>query len=202
MRRFLPQSRRPFCGRNADGACGILRPTEMHARVDRITIERMAQHHLEQISDIEKRCYSLPWHASAFSNELTNRSSRYLVAQTAGMVVGYAGMWLVIDEAHITTIAVDPPFRRRGIGELLLLDMLELAIAEGMHRSTLEVREGNVHALALYHKYGFQSVAVRKAYYPDNRENAIVMWTNDMRTPEYQGILEAGRTRLKRSDGR
>jgi ribosomal-protein-alanine N-acetyltransferase len=152
---------------------------------------------IEQISHLERRCYTLPWSAGAYVTEVGNPTAYYTTAKDGeGTVLGYAGMWVIMDEIHVTTIAVDP--RRRGlkIGERLLLDMLEEGLSRGAERATLEVRERNTVAHNLYLKYGFEDVAVRKNYYSDNGENAIIMWANDMLSPPYQAMLADYKHRL------
>ena len=97
-----------------------------------------------------------------------------------GEVVAYGGIWLVIDEAHVTTIAVAAPHRRQGIGEKLMVELLERGRTAGMVCSTLEVRAGNQPAITLYEKLGYHVAATRKGYYPDNKEDAVVMWLYDL----------------------
>jgi len=164
--------------------------------IDPVSVEPMRRGDVQTISSIERRCYTTPWHENAYYTELTNRSACYLVARLDGNVVGYGGMWVIMDESHITTLAVDAPYRGRKIGERLLHQLLEEAIVMGAARATLEVREGNLVAQRLYHKYGFRNVGVRKNYYTDNSENAIVMWVDDIREPEYAERLRELRHQL------
>ena len=102
-------------------------------------------------------------------------------------------MWVIMDEAHFTNIAVDPTARGRKVGERLLIGLLEYGVEHGTERATLEVRERNTIARNLYRKHKFGDVAVRKNYYSDNQENAIIMWLNDMATPEYREHLRRSR---------
>lgn len=111
-------------------------------------------------------------------------------------VVGYAGLWLSLDEAHITTIASAPEARRRGVGELLLNGLIDLSLELGARFLTLEVRVGNTAAQQLYGKYGFEVRGKRPRYYTDNKEDALIMWTPDVATAEYQGVLRRLRTAL------
>ncbi len=164
--------------------------------IDPVTVDDMTPEDIESIAAIERRCYPMPWHESAYHTELTNICATYLVARVGGRVIGYAGMWVVMDEAHVTTIAVDPDYQGRKYGERLLLGLIERAIEEGANRSTLEVREGNRVARHLYEKYGFVDTAVRKCYYTDNQENAIVMWAEDLASREYGEKLAELRRRL------
>lgn len=157
--------------------------------IDPVFVEPMRRADIAQIAEIEQRSYAVPWHENAYATELTNPNAVYLVARLDGRVVGYAGMWVIMDEGHITTIAVDPRHRGRKIGERLMHGMLEEAIHKGATRATLEVREHNVVAQNLYRKYGFRVAAVRKNYYTDNQENAVIMWADDIRTPAYMERL-------------
>jgi len=157
--------------------------------IDPVSVEPMRRADVPSVSAIERRCYPTPWHENAYYTELTNRSACYLVARLDGQVVGYAGMWVIMDEAHITTLAVDPPHQGKKIGERLLQAMLEEAILHGATRATLEVREHNYKAQNLYRKYGFREAAIRKNYYTDNQENAVVMWVDDLRDPAYRERL-------------
>ncbi|HXG24804.1 MAG TPA: ribosomal protein S18-alanine N-acetyltransferase [Chthonomonadales bacterium] len=166
--------------------------------IDPVSIEPMRRSDIPAVSVIEHRCYTTPWQENAYYTELSNRFACYLVARLDGQIVGYGGMWVIMDEAHITTLAVDPPYRRRKIGERLLLELMEAAIARGASRATLEVREHNIAAQNLYRKYGFREAAIRKNYYTDNQENAIVMWADDIRAPAYAARLQELRYRLHR----
>jgi ribosomal-protein-alanine N-acetyltransferase len=153
--------------------------------IDPVSVEPMRKADIQSISAIEKRCYATPWHENAYHTELTNRSACYLVARYAGEVIGYGGMWVIMDEAHITTLAVDPAHRGKKIGERILHSLLEEAIINGASRATLEVREHNQIAQGLYRKYGFREAAIRKNYYTDNQENALVMWVDDIGSSAY-----------------
>ncbi len=111
-------------------------------------------------------------------------------------VVGYAGIWLTLDEAHITTIASAPEARRRGVGELLLNGLIDLSLELGARHMTLEVRVSNDGAQQLYLKYGFEARGTRRRYYTDNGEDALIMWTPDIAAPEYQARLRRLRASL------
>jgi ribosomal-protein-alanine N-acetyltransferase len=155
-----------------------------------VTIAKMRIEDIEHVSRLERKCYSLPWSSSAYVTEVGNPSAYYTVAKDAnGVVVGYAGMWVVMGEMHVTTIAVDPERRGQRIGERLLVDLVKFGMAHGANHATLEVREHNRVARNLYHKYGFVEVAVRRSYYSDNGENAIIMWITDLYDPEFQQLF-------------
>ena len=114
---------------------------------------------------------------------MTNRLARYLVARIDGRIVAYGGMWLMVDEAHITTFAVHPAWRRQRIGERLLLAFLDLARDRHAREATLEVRLSNIAARRLYEKYGFRPVGLRPRYYSDNNEDALIMTTEPIGEP-------------------
>jgi ribosomal-protein-alanine N-acetyltransferase len=165
-----------------------------------LVIEPMRAEDIPQIIEIERMCFATPWHENSFYAELNHQPACYLVAHIGVRVVGYGGMWVIMDEAHITTLAVHPAYRRQHIGERLLLGLLEVAIARRARRATLEVRTSNIAAQQLYAKYGFQAVAIRRGYYADTGEDAVVMWTPDMQTPDYQQLLRANRWKLLRTE--
>lgn len=144
---------------------------------------------LPRVVEIEKACFGERWTLNAFRNELANAASTYFVLEAEGQVVGYAGYWLILEEAHITTIGVDPACQRRGYGELLLLELINHAERAGTKWLTLEVRATNVAAQKLYEKYGFTSLGRRKGYYQDNNEDALIMWTENIGQPMYQTRL-------------
>jgi ribosomal-protein-alanine N-acetyltransferase len=128
---------------------------------------------------IERRSFAVPWPDDAYRNELvTNRLASYVVARAGDEVVGFAGLWVMVDEAHITTFAVDPRWRRRGVGQQLLLRLLELSNDRRAREATLEVRLSNMPARRLYEKYGFRPVGIRPRYYSDNGEDALIMTTD------------------------
>ena len=132
---------------------------------------------VHSIAELDKLCFSMPWSEVSFLKEISeNNIALYLVAEIAGQIEGYAGMWLIIDEGHITNVAVHPNFRRRHIGEAIVSVLLAEAQAEGITRQTLEVRVSNFAAQRLYEKFGFQACGIRKGYYEDNHEDAIIMW--------------------------
>ena len=144
----------------------------------KVRVEPMALADLDVVQEIERRSFRTPWPSHAYRTELeTNRLAHYLVARLAGRVVGYGGMWVMVDEAHITTFAVDPDFRQQGIGERLLLALLDLARARNAREATLEVRLSNLPARRLYEKYGFRPVGLRPRYYSDDNEDALIMTT-------------------------
>lgn len=149
----------------------------------RLVIEAMRLDDLPAVHLIEQASFTSPWPPNAYRSELeTNRLAQYLVARAGagGEVVAYGGMWLMVDEAHITTFAVHPAWRRQRIGERLLLAFLDLAVDRGAHEATLEVRLSNLPARRLYEKYGFRPVGLRPRYYTDDHEDALIMTTEPL----------------------
>ncbi|ADL08621.1 ribosomal protein S18-alanine N-acetyltransferase [Thermosediminibacter oceani] len=150
-----------------------------NAEREKVTIELMKLEDLDRVIEIEKLSFTNPWSRNAFAAELTdNHFSTYIVAKFNGSVVGYAGMWLVVDEAHVTNVAVLPEYRGRGIGELLMRSLMDIARGSGARRMTLEVRKSNYVAQNLYSKLGFEPMGIRPGYYSDNREDAVIMWAD------------------------
>ncbi|MDF2923130.1 MAG: alanine acetyltransferase [Paenibacillaceae bacterium] len=134
---------------------------------------------IDFICEIEQEAFPTPWTPGAFHNELTNNHfAHYLVMEVDNAIAGYAGMWIIMDEAHITNIAVRTGYRGRKLGERLLLELRSHAGKHGAKRMTLEVRVTNRVAQNLYEKLGFRSVGVRKGYYTDNNEDALIMWAD------------------------
>ena len=147
----------------------------------RVVIEAMRLDDLPAVHLIEKASFTSPWPEHAYRSELeSNRLAQYLVARVDERVVGYGGMWLMVDEAHITTFAIHPAWRRQRIGERLLLAFLDLAIDRGAHEATLEVRLSNLAARRLYEKYWFRPVGLRPRYYSDDQEDALIMTTEPL----------------------
>jgi ribosomal-protein-alanine N-acetyltransferase len=163
-----------------------------------ISIEPMIRGDLPDIVRIEQRSYPAPWNAAAYETELANASACYLVARFGSSPVGYAGMWVIMDEAHITTIAVDPEFRGMRVGGLLMLALLEEARLRGATRATLEVREHNDAAKRLYARYGFKQAGLRRKYYADNQENALILWAENIDSYDFPALRAELRMRIER----
>jgi len=141
-----------------------------------IEITRMAESHIDQVYEIELTCFSIPWTKQEFFRELANKHAFYVVALENGAVVGYGGMWHIINEAHITNIAVGEICRGQGVGRMILNALIDEAEKREMIGLTLEVRVTNAAAKALYEKAGFTAEGIRPGYYADTREDAIIMW--------------------------
>ncbi|HEY9723699.1 MAG TPA: ribosomal protein S18-alanine N-acetyltransferase [Oscillatoriaceae cyanobacterium] len=159
-------------------------------------IRKMTSSDLPRVVQIEKACFGERWTLNSFQHELANAASSYFVAVEDGEIIGYAGYWLILEEAHVTTIGVDPKFQRRGFGEFLMLHLVEHAERAGAKWVTLEVRASNYGAQKMYEKFGFSSLGRRKGYYQDNNEDALIMWTENISIPEYQTQLAALREGL------
>jgi ribosomal-protein-alanine N-acetyltransferase len=153
---------------------------------------------LDAVHAIERASFSVPWPDDAYRNELlTNRLASYVVARAGEDIVGFGGLWVMVDEAHITTFAVDPRWRRRGVGVWMLLALLERALARHAREATLEVRLSNMPARRLYEKYGFRPVGLRPNYYTDDGEDALIMTTDSLASVPMQERLAALRTALE-----
>ncbi|MGD9115641.1 MAG: ribosomal protein S18-alanine N-acetyltransferase [Dehalococcoidia bacterium] len=152
----------------------------------------MSQSDIPRVSEIDREAFPTLWPPANYERELKNGLAHYIVACEDGSeeVIGFAGIWLLVDEAHITNIAVRQSHRRRGIGEALLVGIIELAIELGAHLVTLEVRASNTDAQKLYAKYGFVTVGRRRGYYTDNREDAVLMTVEDVNTAPVRERLE------------
>lgn len=156
----------------------------------------MRRRHLRPVLRIESQVYARPWSLSLFVSELALRTSRaYYIARVNGVLCGYGGLMVNDDDGHITTLAVDPAWHRNKIGTRLLLVLARTAIRKGASNLTLEVRVTNTPAQEMYRRFGFRPAGIRKNYYVETNEDALVMWAHDVDTPEYRrrlAELEAG----------
>lgn len=144
-----------------------------------ITLRKMVEEDIDQILVIEKESFATPWSRESFENELTkNRFALYLVLEDEEVIFGYCGVWIIVDEAHVTNIALLPNYRGKKLGETLLTEIMKVAKEKGAKTMTLEVRVSNHVAQSLYRKLGFLDGGIRKNYYTDNQEDALVMWVN------------------------
>jgi ribosomal-protein-alanine N-acetyltransferase len=151
----------------------------------------LRRRHLRAVVRIEEECYPRPWSATLFLSEIAQRTSRrYTVATIGPLVVGYCGLMMVGDDGHITTVTVDPDWHRRGIATVMLLHVARVAPSHGIRNLTLEVRVSNAPAQVLYRRFGFAPVGVRKNYYTETGEDAIVMWARDIDSDDYARRLD------------
>ncbi len=142
-------------------------------------IRPMTLEDIPTIVAIEEVSFPSPWTAESFTSELKdNYLARYFCLELEGNVIGYMGLWIVIGEAHVTNIAIWPGCRGQGWGEYLLRSVMTKMVGSGVYRMTLEVRVSNSTAQNLYRKLGFKPAGVRKKYYSDNQEDAIIMWAS------------------------
>ena len=158
-----------------------------------VQIRRLLEADLDQILEIEPVAFgSHHWSRQSFINELNNPGGIYfsIIQPATQLICGYSGYWLIGDEAHITTLAVHPDFRRQGLGELLLINDIHSALKVGGKCMTLEVRVSNDAAQKLYYKYGFKSMGLRRKYYQDNSEDALVLWMENITTESFREMLD------------
>jgi [ribosomal protein S18]-alanine N-acetyltransferase len=170
----------------------VIRVEEIPSPADlEVTIGPLRRRHLRGVLRIEQQVYPRPWSMGLFMSELGFRSGRvYVVARVDGTVVGYGGLMLVQEDGHITTLAVDPAWHRHKIATRLLLTLNDAAVERGARNLTLEVRIGNQPAQELYRRFGFVPAGIRKGYYVETNEDALVMWANDIDRADHDARLE------------
>lgn len=140
-------------------------------------IKPFAKEYVDEVTVIDKLSFKIPWSRESFLRELeTNDNAHYIVLFNDDKLIGYAGIWLILDEGHITNVAVHPAYRTQGAGTRLMDALIEICHKNNIISMTLEVRKSNTDALSLYKKYDFVEEGVRKFYYADNKEDAIIMW--------------------------
>lgn len=145
--------------------------------MNNIVIRPMMAEDIEAVLVIEQNSFSSPWSREAFQAEVCdNDLAHYLVMENNKKIIGYGGMWIIIDEAHVTNIAILPDCRGNGFGKLLLKELIQIAKVKGANKMTLEVRVSNVAAIKLYNSFDFKECGRRLGYYTDNNEDAIIMW--------------------------
>jgi [ribosomal protein S18]-alanine N-acetyltransferase len=158
----------------------------------RVEVAPMRVADIDAAQAVERASFPVPWPAYALRQEIeSNRLARYLVIRAGGRIVGYAGIWLMADEAHVTTFAILPDWRRRGLGARLMLAVMDLADNLGACVATLEVRASNIPAQRMYQRFGFRPVGLRPRYYSDNAEDALIMTSLPLGTAEMRARLEA-----------
>ena len=168
--------------------------------IQEIYISQMTTDDINEVIQIEAEAYGEHhWSKSSFYDEMQNNLAKYYVAKTSsGEVVGYAGTWHIIDEGHITTIAIKKSHLRKHIGEALIVKILEDCYTAGIKYLTLEVRVSNTPAINLYTKYSFHSLGTRKGYYQDNNEDALIMWTENIFYDKFKTIFNKNKENLKK----
>lgn len=143
-------------------------------------IEPMNSSHVEGIFEVSKLSLAESWNIESIEKELSNKLAKYLVALDGNKVIGFVGMWIVFDEGDITNIAVHPDYRKQGVGNLLMDSLIALCKESNITSLTLEVRESNLPAQNLYKKHKFTEEGVRKNFYDNPKENAIIMWRHNI----------------------
>ncbi|MBV9718847.1 MAG: ribosomal protein S18-alanine N-acetyltransferase [Candidatus Eremiobacteraeota bacterium] len=167
-------------------------------RPSRLAIRPMVTSDIAAVTRIERTSFSTVWPSDAFYNELgTNKLAHYFVGLFEERLVGYGGIWSILEDSHVTTLAVDPAYRGRRFGEVLLLRLIDEAIDRDAAWITLEVRESNTVAQRLYRKYGFTTVTMRTGYYSDDNESALIMWAGSLRSELYRNRLRVLRARVE-----
>ena len=156
-----------------------------------ITVSPMLRRHLREVLAIERLVYPKPWSSKLFDDELGRRGRLYLVSRSGSELVGYAGVLMIADDAHVATVAVHPDREGEGIATRLLVELVRGAVRLGARQLTLEVRASNERAHRLYRRFGFAPAGARKAYYSDNGEDALVMWAHDVDGTEHRARVDA-----------
>ena len=171
----------------------------MRSGTETVTIEKMKTTDVDDVIKIEESAYGQHhWSKESFLNEVNNELAHYYSLITSdGKLAGYAGTWHILEEAHITTIAIAPEYRRRKFAEALLKRVIDDCYEEKIKYITLEVRKSNTPAINLYSKYGFSSFGTRKGYYQDNNEDALIMWTKNIFFDEFKQNYEKVTSELK-----
>ena len=159
----------------------------------------MKPEHVTQVAALEKICFGAHWTPTNFYKELDNPRCHYFVTVNADRVLGYLGYWQILEEAHITSVGVQPAHRKKKLAQRMLCYMLEQCTREGVEWITLEVKASNIAAQKLYEKFGFAVMGRRKNYYQAEKEDALIMWTEKISAPDYQRLLETQKEACKRS---
>lgn len=147
----------------------------------KIDYKLMDSSHIKGVYELSKICFSIPWSLDSISNEVENPLAKYVIAQDLSTeeIIGYAGVWIVAGEGDITNIAVNPSYRKQGIASNILKKLFEVCKENNCSDITLEVRVSNIPAQNLYKKFNFKEEGIRKKYYSDNGEDAMIMWKRD-----------------------
>ena len=164
----------------------------------RTVVEPMRVEDIPTIQEIEREVFLTPWPRNAYRRELLqNRMASYVVIRDRDEIVGYAGLWKMHDEAHVTTVGVRRRDQGRGFGLALMLALIDRSFALEARWVTLEVRASNYGAMALYEKLGFKVIGRRRGYYTDDGEDAVVMWSDSLMAPAFQERYEAIRQEVQ-----
>jgi ribosomal-protein-alanine N-acetyltransferase len=169
---------------------------------EQLAIEPMRESDVPTVQEIERRIFSTPWPRNAYYRELSSRNSAYYIVlrrhanPRQSEIVGYAGMWRMYDEAHVTTIGVRQDVQGSGYGRILFSGLVQAAYEMGAKWVTLEVRASNDKAIRMYEGFGFKVIGRRKGYYTDNGEDALVMWSDSIYSPRFRAVFEENLARV------
>lgn len=152
-----------------------------------LTFRLMAPEDADAVEVVEKACFAIPWSRESFWKAAGDSNTCYLLVLDGERVIGYAGCWISFEEGQITNVAVLPEYRGKGVGTKLMGEIIRLLLARGLTALTLEVRPSNMPARALYARYGFREAGVRKGYYQDNGEDALILWNTKLQEVELDG---------------
>ena len=157
----------------------------MRQKIKDVVIRKMAMDDLSVVLQIDRQSFPLPWPERSYRFELSKNPAAHLMVADLDedgqqAVIGFIGCWIIVDEVHISTLAVHPDHRRQGVGERLLLEMLDYVLSKGVETASLEVRESNQAAISLYQKHGFSIEGRKVGYYRDNNEDALLMILNEL----------------------
>ncbi len=154
--------------------------TEQETQVVNLNFRKMVPDDASAVEFVEKACFKIPWSREAFWREASNDKAYYLLSLDGEQVIGYVGMWILLDEAQITNVALLPKYRGQGLGRKMMEKIIFLAKTRGATAMTLEVRPSNLVAINLYESLGFKSVGTRRGYYEDTGEDALIMWLTSL----------------------
>lgn len=159
----------------------------------KLEIKSLTSADLSAVLDLDKACFGGLWTMEAYQRELDSPNSDLLglFSRVSGVgLLGIGCFWSILEEAHITILAVHPYYHRQGLGQVLLYSLLKTAWNRGLERATLEVRASNLAAISLYQKFGFKTAGRRRRYYKDNGEDALILWLSDLQQPQFQQTLD------------
>lgn len=163
----------------------------------KLEIKTLTPADLSAVLDLDKACFGGLWSMDAYQRELDSPNSDLLGLFSPGSALRLLGIgcfWSILEEAHITILAVHPDYHRQGLGQVLLYFLLKTACDRGLERATLEVRDSNLAAISLYQKFGFKTAGRRRRYYKDNGEDALILWLGDLQQPQFQQNLDNWQT--------
>ena len=164
-----------------------------------LKLQSLTSEHISAILELDQACFGGLWTLEGYQRELDSPNSELLGLFSpvyGSKLLGMGCFWAILDEAHITILAIHPQFHRQGLGQLLLYSLLETASDRGLERATLEVRASNLAAISLYQKFGFKIAGRRKRYYQDNGEDALLLWLSDLQSPQFATTLQDWQTNL------